>query len=211
MSYSPVDHPLSPADGSRKRPSPANSSVPNTPSSIPPPTTPHATTFTTPERRGSKSSNGGGPTISRSIAACNRCRARKTRCDQQFPSCSACLKAQVHCVGIDAATGREIPRSYVDWLEKRVKHLEDALKLEGAHGVGAVVDPQLQSGWGDAVGERNGAEDKALHLRPDIENLVNQVGVVGVQGTSAQGFMGGTSGISWVLISPLLSRVSDVA
>lgn len=42
------------------------------------------------------------------------------------------------------------------------------------------------------------AEDKALHLRPDIENLVSQVGMVSVQGTSAPGFLGGSSGISYV-------------
>lgn len=47
------------------------------------------------------------------------------------------------------------------------------------------------------------AEDKALHLRPDIENLVSQVGLVSVQGTSAPGFLGGSSGISYVLNSSL--------
>jgi len=227
--------PLSPGDSTtRKRPSPSSSEISS--SKIPPPTTPHATTFAGPaERKGSKSSgSGGGPTISRSIQACNRCRARKTRCDQQFPSCSACLKAGVECVGIDAATGREIPRSYVDWLEKRVKHLEEELKLEqqGANN-DVAIDPQLQPGWGDAGNDgRNGpdtgsfsrssstvmgdperssrdqtprndiGESKALHLRPDIENLVNQVGLVGVQGTSSPGFMGGSSGISYTILLP---------
>ncbi|KAI5786228.1 fungal-specific transcription factor domain-containing protein [Pyronema domesticum] len=180
-------NPPSPAESTstntKKRPSP--SSVSNTPS-IPPPTTPHATTFGDATGASRK-----GPTISRSIQACNRCRARKTRCDQRFPSCSACLKAGVECVGIDAATGREIPRSYVDWLEKRVKHLEEELKLEQANG-DERIDPALK-----VKEEREEKQDKALHLRPDIENLVNQVGVVGVQGTSAEGFMGGSSGISF--------------
>lgn len=49
------------------------------------------------------------------------------------------------------------------------------------------------------VQEERGGGDRALRLRPDIENLIDQVGVVGVQGTSATGFMGGSSGISWVL------------
>ncbi|EWC46549.1 hypothetical protein DRE_04272 [Drechslerella stenobrocha 248] len=62
--------------------------------------------------------------ISRSISACNRCRSRKTKCDQLFPACTACAKANVDCVGVDAATGREIPRSYISHLEERVAFLE---------------------------------------------------------------------------------------
>lgn len=142
------------------------------------------------------------------------------------------MKAGVECVGIDAATGREIPRSYVDWLEKRVKHLELELKLKQPNeDDDNAIDPQLHSGWSDngrqndvkrgsfsgsistAIGDAESVRDhhtprddrndssngecKALHLRPDIENLVNQVGLVGVQGTSAPGFMGGSSGISF--------------
>lgn len=141
-------------------------------------------------------------------------------------------------MGIDAATGREIPRSYVDWLEKRVKHLESTLKLEqqappGEEDGNGRVDPLLQPAatWGEeratdsdggggsagqtgetGVGreqtprdDRDRSECRALHLRPDIENLVNQVGLVGVQGTSAPGFMGGSSGISYV---PSVSAVT---
>ncbi|CAN6627492.1 pyrimidine pathway regulatory protein 1 [Trichomonascus vanleenenianus] len=69
--------------------------------------------------------------VTRSISACQRCRNRKTRCDQKFPSCTACLKANVECVGIDAATGREIPRSYVSHLEDRVAFLETKLQSSG--------------------------------------------------------------------------------
>ncbi|RPA78562.1 hypothetical protein BJ508DRAFT_155543 [Ascobolus immersus RN42] len=90
---------------------------------------------------GASSSNGtttttsaGGTTITRSISACSRCRTRKTKCDQHFPTCGACAKAKVECVGIDAATGREVPRSYVWALEKRVKELEAALGLRGLAG-----------------------------------------------------------------------------
>lgn len=70
--------------------------------------------------------------VARSISACHRCRMRKTRCDQKFPSCNACLKAGVECVGIDAATGRKIPRSYVSHLEDRIAMLERQLRDGGA-------------------------------------------------------------------------------
>ncbi|EEQ37682.1 hypothetical protein CLUG_01805 [Clavispora lusitaniae ATCC 42720] len=64
---------------------------------------------------------------SRTIAACQRCRAKKVRCDQALPSCSRCLKAGHECIGIDPASGREVPRSYVQHLESRVAELEAQL------------------------------------------------------------------------------------
>jgi len=120
----------------------------------------------------------------------------------------------VECVGIDAATGREVPRSYVDWLEKRVRFLEREMGIsnDGAEsnasgtGGGGVkrklsnVPPEegRETSEEQARDDRRG--DGALHLRPDIENLVSQVGLVSVQGTSAPGFLGGSSGISYVTL-----------
>lgn len=69
--------------------------------------------------------------ISRTIAACQRCRLKKTKCDQQFPSCERCLKAGAVCAGLDPATGRQVPRSYVIALEDKIGHLESLLKHHG--------------------------------------------------------------------------------
>jgi hypothetical protein len=63
----------------------------------------------------------------RNVSACNRCRLRKNRCDQKLPSCASCEKAGVACVGYDPITKREIPRSYIFYLEKRVEQLEALL------------------------------------------------------------------------------------
>lgn len=179
--------------------------------------------------------------ITRSISACLRCRTRKTKCDQHFPTCGACAKAKVECVGIDAATGREVPRSYVWWLEKRVEELEAAVGLKGLAGGSMGIpaqqqqqQPQLQQqqqlhahhhhqqqqqqqhqrlqhqdqqlavkaeGTGASDGISNGAsgqnrEQKPLHLRPDIENLVSTVGLVSVTGTSQPSYLGQSSGVS---------------
>ncbi|KAF2767810.1 hypothetical protein EJ03DRAFT_375804 [Teratosphaeria nubilosa] len=65
----------------------------------------------------------------RNVSACNRCRTRKNRCDQRLPHCSNCAKANVKCVGFDPISRREIPRSYVYFLEQRVESLEQILKL----------------------------------------------------------------------------------
>lgn len=74
---------------------------------------------------------GPNPEISRSIAACQRCRAKKVKCDRNFPQCSKCTKAGLDCVGIDPASGREVPRSYVFHLEQRVRDLERQLEING--------------------------------------------------------------------------------
>lgn len=89
-----------------------------------------------PEGKRQASEEGGRPSstiigISRSIAACQRCRQKKTKCDQKFPSCAKCEKAGVPCVGLDPATGRQVPRSYVIYLEDKVNNLEALLKQHG--------------------------------------------------------------------------------
>ncbi|KAF3927827.1 hypothetical protein ABW20_dc0102292 [Dactylellina cionopaga] len=68
-----------------------------------------------------------GATSFRSVTACNRCRLRKNRCDQRIPACTQCEKVGVKCVGYDPITKREIPRSYVSYLEERVTYLENVL------------------------------------------------------------------------------------
>ncbi|PGH28119.1 hypothetical protein AJ80_00009 [Polytolypa hystricis UAMH7299] len=73
----------------------------------------------------------GYTTAFRNVSACNRCRLRKNRCDQSLPQCQSCEKARVHCVGYDPTTKREIPRSYVFFLESRVAYLEHALRENG--------------------------------------------------------------------------------
>ncbi|KAH8730820.1 fungal-specific transcription factor domain-containing protein [Phaeosphaeriaceae sp. PMI808] len=77
-----------------------------------------------------KPSSPTAPTASsfRNVSACNRCRLRKNRCDQRLPSCASCDKASIKCVGYDPITKREIPRSYVFYLETRVAHLEALLQ-----------------------------------------------------------------------------------
>ncbi|KAF2009454.1 hypothetical protein BU24DRAFT_467832 [Aaosphaeria arxii CBS 175.79] len=59
--------------------------------------------------------------------ACNYCRSRKTRCDEQRPSCHACQVAQVPCVTED----RRRPGSLVERREatKRTSNLPNAVTI----------------------------------------------------------------------------------
>lgn len=79
----------------------------------------------------------------RAATVCHRCRLRKTKCDKNYPSCGSCIKANVECVGIDPATGREIPRSYVSHLEDRVAFLETELSQYKKTTTGHTLQPQI--------------------------------------------------------------------
>ncbi|EFQ98536.1 purine utilization positive regulator [Nannizzia gypsea CBS 118893] len=93
----------------------------------------------------------------RNVSACNRCRIRKNRCDQRLPRCQSCEKAKVHCVGYDPATKREIPRSYVFFLESRVAYLEALLKENGV----AFRPPEAHEGEGDELRQADVARASA--------------------------------------------------
>lgn len=142
--------------------------------------------------------------VARSISACLRCRMRKTRCDQRFPSCSSCLKANVECVGIDAATGREIPRSYVSHLEDRVAYLE--LQLQ-KHGI--VYDQQTSSllpGPSTFTSQPNALPSEPISLKSDsedrkveVDNIMSGVKLVSVRAASIPplSYLGSSSGLSF--------------
>ncbi|KAJ5747143.1 uncharacterized protein N7511_008839 [Penicillium nucicola] len=177
----------------------------------------------------------------RNVSACNRCRLRKNRCDQRLPRCQSCEKAGVRCVGYDPITKREIPRSYVYFLETRVAHLEkqladnnidfkkvvafdeeEAIKVEadgdsaqaqfssdGQVGkVSAVekVRKNTSKEDSDRLDQTDGEGNRETDGDPQNEdnwrlhNLVSNIGMVSVQGTSDPRYLGSTSGISFARV-----------
>ncbi|OWB61317.1 DNA binding protein [[Candida] boidinii] len=105
-----------------------NTTTTTTTTSTTTPSSTHSSNNSTPKVKRPSSSIIG---ISRSITACKRCRLKKTKCDQKFPRCGKCEKANVDCVSIDPATGREIPRSYIVLLEDKVSLLEKKILALG--------------------------------------------------------------------------------
>ncbi|KAJ5154870.1 uncharacterized protein N7500_010309 [Penicillium coprophilum] len=228
--------PLSPVSSGKKRPHPSDTpptqTDPATNSSAPaavPSTSPAHSTVT--------------PSASsfRNVSACNRCRLRKNRCDQRLPRCQSCEKAGVRCVGYDPITKREIPRSYVYFLESRVAHLEkqladnniefkkavafdeeEAIKVEADDIVQTRSGSDNQTGEGSAAekrqwkntskedagrmvrkGEgnnRDADDDPANEENWRLHNLVSNIGMVSVQGTSDPRYLGSTSGISFARV-----------
>ncbi|USW48887.1 hypothetical protein Slin15195_G022060 [Septoria linicola] len=175
---------------------------------------------------GSPTTAGGASTTNfRNVSACNRCRNRKNRCDQKLPKCTNCEKANVRCVGFDPVSKREIPRSYVYYLETRVNNLEALLE---AHGIAyprpsedfAISDtikpgvnvpfPVLEDGTSQPIVQPPEPPPAQLTLDPALreqddgerlEKLVNDVGMVSVQGAGDSRLLGSTtSGISFARV-----------
>jgi hypothetical protein len=168
----------------------------------------------------------------RNVSACNRCRLRKNRCDQRLPSCASCEKASVACVGYDPITKREIPRSYIFYLEKRVEQLEGLLtannvafppaqnlEYSSKSGLGSsssVRSPTEagQSAYSEGTegassgGGRDGNGDAATRLQ---RTASRSGGAYGDSGVSNNRYLGSASGISFarVVYAALQSSVSD--
>ena len=64
--------------------------------------------------------------VSRPVAACQRCRAAKIKCDGKLPACTACEKSNraSECSSTNDQFARGKERSYVATLEAKVERLE---------------------------------------------------------------------------------------
>ena len=124
--------------------------------------------------------------VSRPVAACQRCRSAKTRCDGRLPACTACErvgKADT-CVSANGlfAQGRE--RSYVATLESRIEKLERSISQAKAKKSSTnIVDqpavaPAIQERRNiDKAGSRSirAAQEKEAS---DIDNLAGDFGLL---------------------------------
>ncbi|CZT01009.1 related to positive transcriptional regulator for purine utilization [Rhynchosporium graminicola] len=182
---------------------------------------------------GSGGKVGGQSSSFRNVSACNRCRLRKNRCDQHLPGCASCEKAGVKCVGYDPITKREIPRSYVFYLESRIEYLERVLQDNNIsfapaevldHGSRPGIEPTLiQTPISEDPPPYNGSTEFTNKHSPKeaewnkkedesqrLDKLVSNIGSVSVQGASDSRYLGSTSGISFarVVFAAVKSSVS---
>lgn len=165
------------------------------------------------------------PSAFRNVSACNRCRLRKNKCDQNLPACTACEKANVKCVGYDPITRREIPRAYVYYLESRVSYLEEllssnAISFAPADDFDVGTKPLDRSvSPGSPVADRTkptppppkpATIEKKQNESDRLNKLVSNIGMVSVQGASDPRYLGSTSGISFarVVFAAVRSSIS---
>lgn len=65
-----------------------------------------------------------GASAERVAQACDRCRAKKTKCDGKLPACSTCVAVGFTCVVSDKLSRRAFPKGYTETLEDRIRQLE---------------------------------------------------------------------------------------
>lgn len=65
-----------------------------------------------------------GSNMERVAQACDRCRAKKTKCDGKRPACSNCEAVGFKCIVSDKLSRRAFPKGYTETLEERIRQLE---------------------------------------------------------------------------------------
>jgi Fungal specific transcription factor domain len=134
-------------------------------------------------------------------------------------------------VGYDPITKREIPRSYVYFLETRLGYFESLLQKNNISYESADVfdadsrllgdqalSPVNSQSWKDGhsplgvtpKANRNGDWERKQEDKDKIDKLVSNIGMVSVQGASDPRYLGSTSGISFarVVLAAVKSSVS---
>ncbi|KAL3446360.1 hypothetical protein BJX65DRAFT_309060 [Aspergillus insuetus] len=66
------------------------------------------------------------------LQTCTRCRSRRIKCDSRLPACANCARNDLECTFHDDALQEDIPRSYIQSLNKRIDHLTSQLALHEA-------------------------------------------------------------------------------
>ncbi|OAP55799.1 hypothetical protein AYL99_09951 [Fonsecaea erecta] len=125
----------------------------------------------------------------RSAVACQRCKGRKQRCDNEFPSCSNCLSAGEPC---SYGVKQVYPSEYVRSLENHIAHLEQSLTS---------VDPKLAADHlanmnNDAAAPRSSrvsVEPQAQDEREENSEPSLELGV-GFVALSPNSYLGTSSG-----------------
>lgn len=112
-----------------------------------------------------------GTKTERIAQACDRCRAKKTKCDGKVPSCSNCAAVGLECIVSDKLSRRAFPKGYTETLEERIRQLEAENKK--LLGLVDLKDDQIKTLSGSIMGESIKVEEKQKHLN-DSEHSISQ-------------------------------------
>ncbi|KAL4963086.1 GAL4-like domain-containing transcription factor [Aspergillus stella-maris] len=63
------------------------------------------------------------------LQTCSRCRSRRIKCDSRLPACTNCARNDLECTFHDDALQEDIPRSYIQSLNKRIEDLTSQLAI----------------------------------------------------------------------------------
>ena len=110
------------------------------------------------------------------MQACDRCHARKTRCDRALPKCSSCQKAGQPCLHTDKLQQRNYPRGYIEDIETKLKGLEreNARLRNGSYPRGdSMTSPTTQHVQPTATPPAGSLQSPPMTAREDEAPLVH--------------------------------------
>lgn len=167
------------------------------------------------------------------MQACDRCHARKTRCDRRIPQCSACEKAGTQCLHADKLRQRNLPRNYIDSMESMLHQLREEnskLRRDLAHSRREGPGTLPVSGSDDerASLHQHGSRSNTLALSPDTsvsnpatlsgsgespdDACAREVGYLSLIATGETRYLGSSSGIGLAtIINKVLTAQSGVS
>ncbi|KAH6684813.1 fungal-specific transcription factor domain-containing protein [Plectosphaerella plurivora] len=143
-----------------------------------------------------------GYKITGGVQACQRCRHRKQKCDQRYPQCSGCERADVPCLSYDCGKQADVPRDYILRLEEKIRNLTQENQTLRQVSSGS---PETHRARDIASVESVPDEADVQSIRPSpsdegsplVRDLVTSVKDVVVQRPQAHRFLGQSSGISF--------------
>ncbi|KAK4695136.1 hypothetical protein P7C71_g2558, partial [Lecanoromycetidae sp. Uapishka_2] len=127
--------------------------------------------------------------------ACDRCRVRKMRCDDQANGCAPCMQNNTECKTTDRITGKATVRGYVQCLEQRLQQLENHNRELQARLMSLGEDVKPSNGYTDLStapllqwheNERLGTQQtwEGNGRRRDMANVDDQVNKIVLNGSS---------------------------
>lgn len=126
---------------------------------------------------------------------CDRCRWKKIKCDGARP-CSNCRAANFPCESRARLSKQATPRSYVQYLEARVRQLEGQQENSWQKGPSSKDSPYAEETLRKIGSPANGQPSRSFHGLPDFLTLRE----LGTHVTDEDGFsryMGPSSGVAF--------------
>jgi hypothetical protein len=121
--------------------------------------------------------------VSRPVAACQRCRQAKVKCDGKLPACTACERSgrADHCSSTNDQFAKGKERSYVATLEARVERLQKKIQEAQARRkssvmMGDALSPVTRRISVDSTGKPRDKKARFRKELSDIDELVSDFG-----------------------------------
>ncbi|KAJ5988509.1 hypothetical protein N7481_003719 [Penicillium waksmanii] len=130
----------------------------------------------------------------RGRTACTRCKTRKQKCDNEYPTCSNCRKAGVTCDKSSVREDADRQNDYTRALEERVAFLEGKLVQPDPSSSSHNAAPNVPASVWSPQGSHTTPQTTASGL--DNNPVGEIVGLLALSSSEAPAYVGSSSGLS---------------